>query len=136
MTSLKLISYKVSELNFINKFEKETRLSLQNSYSFNVAYTEDSTKCVAQMNVNVMDKQHEDAFGIKMILVGSFEVTDKSVPKEKLHVQAYNMLFPYARSIISTVSVNAGLLPIFLVDIDIEKQSIYKIDKNPPEDYN
>ena len=127
--------YKVSELDFVNKAENGTRLSLQTTYSFNVRYTADSKKCLATLEVKVADKEKADVFSIRMILNGSFDVLSDDVPKEKLHVEAYKMLFPFASSIVSTVSVNAGIPPIIIAEMDIEKQSIYRIDTNPPKDF-
>ena len=71
-----------------------------------------------------------------MSILGNFSVTDTDVAKEKLHVEAYRSLFPFARSIVSSISVNAGIPPIIIAEMDIEKQSIYRIDTNPPKDFS
>lgn len=135
MSNLKFNGYKVSEMSFKNVAENGTKLQLQNSCSFNVSYSNDSKKCVAQLTAEVSDKEKADIFNIRLVIVASFDVLDTTVAKEKLHVQAYNQLFPYARSVISTITVNAGIPPIYLSEIDIEKRSIYKIDKNPPKEF-
>lgn len=127
--------YKVVDMNFVNKAENGTRLSLQTTYSFNVRYTVDCKKCLATLDVKVGDKENADVFSISMTMTGSFDVLSDDVAKEKLHVEAYKMLFPFARSVVSTVSVNAGIPPIIIAEMDIEKQSIYRIDTNPPKDY-
>ncbi|MBQ7580589.1 MAG: protein-export chaperone SecB [Clostridia bacterium] len=132
MSALKMNGYKVTELNFVNKAENGTRLSLQTTYSFNVRYTADSKKCIAQLDVKVGDREKPEVFGVNMTIFGDFDVTDPTVAKEKLHVEAYKALFPFARSVVSNVSVNAGIPPIIIAEMDIEKQSIYRIDANPP----
>lgn len=135
MSALKMNGYKVTQLQFVNKAENGTRLTLSTTYSFNVRYTADGKKCVAQLDVKVCDKEKSDVFAIEMTIIGNFDVEDLSVPKEKLHVEAYKALFPFARSVVSTVSVNAGIPPIIIAEMDIEKQSIYRIDTNPPKDF-
>lgn len=135
MSNLKMNGYKVTELKFYNKAENGQRLKLQNTYSFNVRYTADSRKCISQLDVKVGDNEQPDAFGITMTLFGDFDVLDTSVAKEKLHVEAYKALFPFARAIVSSVTVNTGVPPIILAEMDIEKQSIYKIDRNIPKDF-
>lgn len=50
--------------------------------------------------------------------------------REVIHVQTYKELFPYARTIITTITANAGIPPIILPNMDIENKEIYRID-NP-----
>ena len=135
MAKLKMNGYKVTDLKFNNNAESGQRLNLQNTYSFNVRYTADSLKCISQLDVKVGDNTQPDIFSVKMTIYGYFDVLDTSVPKEKLHVEAYKALFPFARAIVSNVTVNAGVPPIILAEMDIEKQSIYKIDRNIPKDF-
>ena len=52
------------------------------------------------------------------------------VKKEVLHVETFKELFPYARTMISSLTVNAGLPPVIIPTFDIESQSIYKFGKN------
>lgn len=135
MNNLRLQAYKVEDLKFINKLENATQLKLQNTYSFNASYTADSKRCVAKLSVTVFDKEYENKFKISFDMLGIFDVLDTSVAKEKLHVEAYYHLFPFAKAFAANLSVNSGMPPIYLVGMDIEKQSIYKIGKNPPEGF-
>ena len=50
--------------------------------------------------------------------------------KEKIHVQSFKELFPYARALITTITANSGIQPIIIPPIDIESQDIYRFEKN------
>ncbi|MDY4898990.1 MAG: hypothetical protein SO125_08565, partial [Eubacteriales bacterium] len=59
---------------------------------------------------------------------------EPSAQKEQVHIDSYKALFPYARAIITTLTANAGIPPIFIPEADIESQSIYRFDLgNKPE---
>ena len=55
---------------------------------------------------------------------------DYEVKKELIHVETYKELFPYARAMISSLTVNAGIPPVIIPNFDIESQCIYKFGKN------
>ena len=133
MSNVNLNGYKVSEISFVNTAENGKKLQLQNKYSYNVKYANNGT-CVGELGVEVYDKEAPEVFKVKLVMIGVFSITNQEATKETLHIETYKDLFPYARVLISNLTVNAGVPPIILQGMDIEKQSIYKIEKNPPED--
>ena len=80
------------------------------------------------MTVEIHDKNEPDTFRLKIVLSGLFEFNE--APREVLHRETFNTLFPYIRSLITTVTANSGIMPIIVPFMDIESQSIYKIEKN------
>ena len=123
-----LKGYKVTELHFVSKLENGTRVELGNSYSYNVSYAPNNT-CRGEFSIKVEDKANPDKFGVKLVLQGFFEFTE-GVEKERVHVQSFKELFPYARAIVTTVTANSGIAPMILPPIDIESQDIYRFEKN------
>ena len=123
-----LKGYKVSELRFVSKLENGTRVELGNRYSYNVSYAANNT-CRGEFNITVEDKENPDKFGINLVLIGIFEF-DEGLEKERVHVQSFKELFPYARAIVTTVTANSGIAPMILPPIDIESQDIYRFEKN------
>lgn len=128
MSDITMKAYKVSELNFVNKHENGTKLTFGNKFSYNVKYSNNNI-CVGELSAEVYDKDAPEKFGVKLILNGIFEFNPE-IKKEQIHIMTFKELFPYAKSIVSCVSVNAGVPPIMLPNFDIEKQSIYKFEKN------
>lgn len=128
MKNLKLNAYKIEEINFVNKIKATKKIELKNSYAYNVRYTNQNI-CEGKFTVTITDKEAPDAFSIKLVLAGIFTF-DPDVAREVLHVQTYKELFPYARTIVTTITANAGIQPIMIPDMDIENKEIYRFD-NP-----
>ena len=75
------------------------------------------------------DKADKEKFNIHVVIQGMFGYNPE-VKREILHVQTFKELFPYARTMISSLTVNAGIPPVVIPNFDIESQSIYKFGKN------
>ncbi len=128
LSDVVLKTYKVNELNFVNKLENGTQVKFKNKFAYNVKYSNNNI-CIGEMTVEMFDGDAPEKFGVKLVLDGIFEF-NPSLKKETVHVLSFKQLFPFAKSIVSSVSVNAGVPPILIPSFDIESQSIYKIEKN------
>ena len=132
MTKLKLKAYKIEELQLVNKVKATTKIELKNSYGYNVRYTNQNI-CEGKFTVTIVDKENPETFSVKLVLGGIFAF-DPELERELIHVQTYRELFPYARAIITTITANAGIQPIMIPDMDIEKREIYRFDNpNKPQ---
>ena len=115
------------EISFVNQLPSGTQLKLDTKYSYNVKYSME-LNCRGEMSVEVSSKEMPDKFFIKIKTVGFFTY-DEGSDKDLLHVETFKMLFPYARALVSTITANTGIPPIILPEINIEGQSIYRIEK-------
>ena len=114
------------ELSLVNKLPNGTQLKLDTKYSYNVQYSKSLT-CQGELSIEVFAKDQPEKFAIKTKTVGIFSYKD-GADKDILHVKSFKALFPYARALITNIVVNAGMPPIVLPEIDVEGQSIYRID--------
>ncbi len=128
MKNITFKAYKASEIEFVNKHDNGTRIEFENKYSYNVKYSPNNT-CIGEFTVEVNDKANKDKFHIKAVVLGIFTYNPET-KKEIIHVESFKELFPYVRSMISSLTVNAGIPPVILPSFDIESQSIYKFGKN------
>ncbi len=128
MRNITFKAFKASEIEFVNKHENGTRIEFENKYSYNVKYSANNT-CVGEFTVEVNDKANKEKFHIKAVVLGVFTYNPEA-KKEVIHVESYKELFPYVRTMISSLTVNAGIPPVILPNFDIESQSIYKFGKN------
>lgn len=131
MKKLALKAYKVSNIELKNKLPGATKLQLKNQYSHNVKYGKENT-CEGILTVKISDKNGNENFGITATIQGIFQWEDE-LEKEKAHIETFNALFPYARALVSNLTANAGMVPIIIPPIDIEKQEIYRIEMNPQQ---
>lgn len=127
MPNAKLKGYRADEISFVNKRTTAKPMEIQTKYSYNVKYTNTGT-CRGEMTVEINEKTEPQNFNLKVVMSGLFEFTE--APREILHRETFNTLFPYIRSLITTITANAGIMPIIVPFMDIENQSIYKIEKN------
>ena len=121
-------AFRATEIEFVNKHENGARIEFENKYSYNVKYSKNNN-CIGEFTVEVNDKANKDKFHIKAVIQGIFTYNPE-VAKEIIHIQSFKELFPYARTMISSLTVNAGLPPVILPTFDIESQSIYRFGKN------
>ncbi len=128
MPKVNMQAYKVSEIVFNNNVNGKVQLKLSNKISHNVKYASNGT-CEAVMTVEAFDKEHKDVLNIRVVINGVFTV-DSETEKEFLHVETFKELFPFAKALVTTVSANAGVPPIIVKNIDIEKQDIYRFEMN------
>lgn len=135
MANVQMKAYKVRELVFQNKIQGKVQLKLSNKVSHNVRYMQPDL-CEGTMTVEVFDKEQPDVLNVKVTVTGLFQIK-KQVEKEFLHVDTFRELFPFAKTMVTTVSANAGIQPIMVQDVDIESQEIYRFDlpkRRPKED--
>ncbi|MBR2868735.1 MAG: protein-export chaperone SecB [Clostridia bacterium] len=128
MSNVSFKSFRATEIEFINKHDNGTRIEFENKYTYNVKYNQNNL-CMGEFTVEVFDKNNKEKFHIKAVMCGIFSYNPE-VKKEVLHVETFKEIFPYARTMISSLTVNAGLPPVIIPSFDIEKQSIYKFGKN------
>ena len=126
MKELELKGYKVNEVQFVNKIQGNRKLELANKYSYNVGYSKVNT-CKGEFRAEIYDKETPDQFSITVVLEGFF-VTAANMEKEILHVKTYDALFPFVKSVVATLTVNAGIPPVLIPYVDISGQNIYRVE--------
>lgn len=132
MSKVQMQAYKVSELIFNNRVNGKIQLKLGNKISHNVKYSKNGV-CQAVLTVEVADKEQPEVLNVKATVNGVFTVP-ADMEKEFVHVETFKELFPFAKALITTVSANAGVPPIMVKNVDIEKQDIYRFEMNPTEE--
>ena len=124
MSNVELKAYKASEITFKNNDQSRVEFKLGNNISHNVIYTGNGM-CEATLTVEVSDKEKPDILSVKVAVNGVFKI-NTDIEKEFIHVETFKELFPYAKALVTTVTANAGIPPIIVKNIDIEKQEIYR----------
>ncbi len=128
MAKVKLLSHSATELSLINNLKGSESIELTNRCSYNLGRSP-NRNCRGEMSVEVFNKNAPESFCIKVKLVGIFLEEDNAQPDD-VHKTTYRMLFPYARALVTSLTVAANVPPLFLPDINIDGQSIYVVE-NP-----
>lgn len=116
------------EISLVNKMPNGTQLKLDTKCSYNVKYSS-TLNCKGELCLTVVAREHGEDFVIKTKTVGIFSYKE-GADKDLLHIETFKILFPYVRSLITNIVVCAGMPPIYLPEIDVESQSIYRIGNN------
>lgn len=126
MANVQIQAYKVSDVQFINKVQGKQQLKFSNKVSYNVRYS-GSQFCEGTLSVEVYDKENPDTINVKVTLVGAFRIL-KEMEKEFIHVETFKELFPIAKAFVLNLSVNAAIPPIYLQNVNMENQEIYRME--------
>lgn len=126
MKDFELKLTKVENVDFVNKLPPNTKIELQNKYSYNVGYSKLNT-CQGEMRVEVSDKNSPDRFRIVAVMKGYF-VINGEIPKEQLHVKTFDALFPHLKAFITSLTASAGIPPVYIPYVDISNESIYRVE--------
>ncbi len=126
MSKAALKAIKVSNIDFTNQIKENKKIELGFSYSYNVKYSTNNS-CIGELTVKVTDKANPDEFALNVTANGIFTF-ENGTPKEELHVETYNEMFPYVRAFVTTITANAGIPPIIMPFIDISKKEIYRFE--------
>lgn len=129
MANVSLKGYKVDKIDYVALLDNGTKIQLGNKYQYNVQYGKNNM-CKGEFDIEVHDRDNPELFKVHVVLQGIFSFND-GVKKEVIHTDTFKALFPYAKSLITTITANCGIPPIFIPDIDIDNQQIYRIDNNP-----
>lgn len=134
MSVLNLKGFRAKEINFVNKVENGTKIEFENKFSYNVNYSKNNI-CRGELSYSAVAKEFPEKFHIIITLEGLFDF-DPTVAKEKIHIESFKQLFPYAKALVTTVTANAGIPPLLVPAVDIEKSSIYRFDGMIPPQKN
>ena len=126
MKEIELKGYKVNEVRFVNRIQGNRKLELTNKYSYNVGYSKVNT-CKGEFRAEVFDKNDPEQFSITVVLEGFF-VTAPEMEKEVLHLKTYDALYPFVKSFVASLTVNAGIPPVLIPYVDISGQNIYRVE--------
>lgn len=103
-----------AKINFLENVENNEHVEIISDYDFNVSYAEDKKHCKANLDLNVFCPKYPDLFEIKVSVEGVFQTDElKSEElKKEAHVLSYYLLFPYAQSLVSQMTVAASMPPL------------------------
>lgn len=129
MLDVNLESYFVTGINYVNDINKSMSHRLVPTYGFSVSHYDDEV-CTGEMKIDIKDEKNPDDFKMELTIVGVFK-KKRNAPKEVVHLEAYNELFPYAKSIVAAITGISGTPALNIPFIDITHQEIYRMDVPP-----
>ena len=127
MANATLLSQKIQEIHLVNKLEKPGQVQLDSSFSLNVSFTPDGTRCVGKLTQTLRDKDYAGGrFTLAVDLVGVFSCTGATEDqvKRQIHTEVYDQLFPYMQSQCSSLAAASGIPGLMLRKMTIDPNTI------------
>ena len=126
MSAVTLKAVRTEEISFTNQISPDQQIKFEDKYTYFVRYTK-SNVCRGEFTACIRDKAKPDKFKIKATVVGVFDF-DSNAEKQQIHAESYHELFPYVRSLISTITSISGVSAVMIPFVGIEKQQIFEIN--------
>ena len=135
MAEVSLVGYKIKKIDMINAIKQQGELKITNSFGFNVAYTPEDTKAIAELTETLQMADRPEEFHIELTLEGVFDLTGivDVETKKDAHLMCYDSLFPYANQIVTQLASNSGMSGLMLKKIPMKRENI-QFGKNPVGD--
>ena len=127
MANASLISQKIQEIHLSNKLDQSGQIQLDSSFSLNVNFVPDGTRCVGKLTQTLRDKEFVGGkFTLAVELVGIFNCTGATTDevKKQIHLEVYDQLFPYMQSQCANLTAAAGLPGLMLRKAAINPDSV------------
>lgn len=107
-------SFKSIQMNV--DIKENSEIELESTFSFGISYNDDNTACIAELKQVLQHKNNPEELSISVEERGHFlcEGVNSDETKREAHVMAYTQLFPYIQSLISRLTVDAGLPPLMI----------------------
>ena len=134
MGELTFKGIKVEEIDLTNKIEGQAKLDISQRASFNVKYTNDNLHCMANLIIDMMEKNAPMDFNFK-ISATAFLDCEPGMDKKEIHKKAYDEIYPHVRALVITILTNAGLPPLIIPKVKMDSSNI-KIEEGERADKN
>ena len=116
MVIINMERHEAREVVFKTAITPGNPISMRNSFSFHVEYYENNTKGTAKIVHKTQENSLEPRIEISVTMLGYFTCggVKSEDDKKHAHLQAYNQLFPYVRSLVATLTAAAGMPSIIV----------------------
>ena len=139
MANATLMSQKVQEIHLINKLEQSGQIQLDSSFSLNVSFMSDGSRCVGKLQQTLRDKEFAGGkFTMTVVLVGIFNCTGATTDevKRQVHGEVNDQLFPFMQSQCASLAAASGVPGLMLRKVPINPDNITVNKGGPGNDRN
>ena len=127
MANATLVNQKIQEIHLVNKLEKPGQIQLDSSFSLNVNFAPDGSRCLGKLQQTLRDKEFAGGqFTLTLELVGVFNCTGATSDevKRQVHGEVYDELFPYMQAQCASLAASSGIPGLMLRKAVIDPNAI------------
>lgn len=123
-SELQFLHYDVNKIHFVNNPNFETQ-EVEIDLEFNVAIEHSEEYIAQKVSIEVFPNGIENGmpFHLQIDVTGHFRLVNGAVLLETndIEVNTLSILFPYLRSLVTTITANANVSPLVLPTLNIVK---------------
>lgn len=134
MANASLVNQKVQEIHLINKLEKPGQVQLDSSFSLNVSFTPDGSRCIGRLQQTLRDKEFAGGkFTMTVEMMGLFSCSGATSDgvKRQIHREVYDQLFPFMQAQCASLAGASGIPGLMLKKAPIDPNSV-AVNKGGP----
>lgn len=129
-SSLKFLNYDVDNIIFEKnkEFDQEKvkmDISLKKDINFMEKESDGSEKYSVSLEINIFEDPIENNFPFSLFIkiTGYFNVItkDENMKEELINLNSVSILFPYLRSLVSTITANSNISSLIIPPLNINK---------------
>lgn len=129
-SSLKFLNYDVDNIIFEKnkEFDQEKvkiDISLKKDINFMEKENDGSEKYSVSLEINIFEDPIENNFPFSLLIkiTGYFNVItkDEKMKEELINLNSVSILFPYLRSLVSTITANSNISSLIIPPLNINK---------------
>lgn len=127
MANASLMNQKVQEIHLNNKLDQPGQVQLDSSFSLNVSFTPDGSRCIGRLQQTLRDKEFAGGkFTLSVELVGIFSCSGATTDevKRQIHGEVYDQLFPFMQFQCSNLAASAGIPGLMLKRANIDPSTV------------
>ena len=120
----------IKDLSFENQNSPDSLSNKGESPAINVdinVYAKPLEKKIYEVSLSINSKAEKEnfkVFELELVYAGVFTLPEKNLndeeEKRKILIEAPQLLFPFARSIVSNITRDGGFMPLIIQPIDFE----------------
>lgn len=122
---------KTDDITFINHLGPNTSFKLGFQYKHNLHYPAPNV-ARAELTVTAENTEDKEHFRLSVTEIGVFACPE-GMTREAAHVASFEMLFPYVRALVSSITALAGIPPILVPAVRLNEENVMKIEFRPPQ---
>lgn len=124
MATVQLTQQRVNEFHFTNKISQPGKIQIKTSFSFNVNFVKDNSRCVAIVRQLIRDEQDQLNLAVGMSGVFNCEGVVTDDDKKAVHTLCYDQLFPYIQATVTSLMQTAGIPGFMLRKAEINANNV------------
>ena len=121
MFTLDLIRFSANKINLINNLSIPGKMEIAQQLQHNVKRTENGASCITTV---IVEDKTSSSFSIEVAVTADFRLSGGQAEEGEISAECYRQIYPYVRTLITTMTANAGMQPLIIKYTPIDPKNV------------